>query len=225
MEINKPYPTRTFQKLNYFALLLFVFWLPLKVNYLPLIISLWIFTWLLEGNLKEKFKSFKYDQIYFAFTVYFLLGISALLYTQNIDAGLFHIQKQLSIVFFPIIIAGSNKIVKKNYKHLLLVFVLANLIAAVYVLANAFFSNLIIENGNWYIKYWQWDMHKDIPFWQLVNMRYNSFSGLYFSLFMHPSYFSMYILFSLIILIDFLRKKQIKKVIYKIITIITIIFL
>ena len=44
---------------NYWFLLLFVIWLPLNDDYLPTIMTLWIFTWLLQGEFKSRFKHFQ----------------------------------------------------------------------------------------------------------------------------------------------------------------------
>ncbi len=219
------YPTIFFQKLNFFALLLFVFWLPLKADYFPTIISFWIFTWLLEGNIKLKFSNFPYfSQPYAVFLFYFLLIIIGLYASIDFKDGLFHIQQKLSIAFFPIILMGSNTLIKKHYKTILLVFVLANFIASIYCLFDTFFSNLIIENGNWYIKYWSWPKFKPYSFWQLINNRMNVFAYAYLSKFMHPAYFSMYILLSIIILVDFFRKKSFKKTAHKILSVFLIAF-
>jgi len=214
----------TITNINFFALLLFVFWLPLNDEFKPAILAFWIFTWLLEGNFKTRFKNFPNKLIYLSLAFYIFLYIFSLLYTDNIDYGLFEIQRKLSIVFFPILIIGSNLKIKENKNTILFTFVIANLFASIYLLSNAFFSNLIIENGEWYIKYWHWDGFKDNTFWQVVNMRYSNFSSSYLSIFIHPSYFSMYILFSIIILIDFLRNNILKSKILKFISFITILF-
>ncbi|OQX96208.1 MAG: hypothetical protein B6I20_14715 [Bacteroidetes bacterium 4572_117] len=210
--------------LNYFALLLFVFWLPLKDSYFPTIITFWMFTWLLEGNIKEKFVSFSYNKIYIAFLLYFLLTIIALLYTNDIDAGLFDVQEKLSIAFFPIILAGSNQKIKNNYNTILFVFVIANVVASFYCLANALVTNIIIENATWHIKHWVWDEMQNIPFWEVINLRSSNFSYTYLSIFKGPAYFAMYITFSISILIYFLKKKIAKKTTHKILTTSTITF-
>jgi len=210
--------------INYWATLLFIFWLPLKDNYFPIIISFWIFTWLLEGNLKSKFINFPYAPIYMAFLLYFLLTVISLFYTNDLDYGLFHIQEKLSIAFFPIILAGSNQKIKQNYSTILLVFVLGNLVASIYCLSNAFFSNLIFENGNWYIRYWHWEGFENYTFWQQINMRYSNFSYSYLSVFKHPAYFAMFLTFSISILVYLYKQKIAKRLLHKILIITTMLF-
>lgn len=211
-------------KLNFFALLLFIFWLPLKADFLPTILAFWVLTWILEANYKNRFKSFSNKSIYLVLTSYFFLTVFALFYTSNIETGLFEIQKKLSIIIFPILIIGSNEKVKKNYQIILMTFVAGNLIASIYLLSNAFFTNFVIKNGTWYIEHSQWNGLENYSFWQLINMRYSNFSGSFLSVLIHPSYFSMYLLFSITILIYFLKQNFIKKLIVKILTFLTITF-
>jgi len=209
----------TVKKINLFALLFFVFWLPLKDNFLPAILSFWLFTWLLEGNFKNRFNKFSNKLIYIIISTYFLLTVLSLLYTNDIDVGLFEIQKKLSMLFFPIIIIGSNKKVKNNYNTILYTFVIGNLIASIYLLSNAFFSNLIIENGTWFIEYCPDKSFKSHSFFELINLRFNNFSASYLSIFIHPSYFAMFLVFSIVILIYFFKQNFIKKTTLKLLTI------
>ncbi len=220
-----PYPINTIKSINFFALLLFVFWLPLEDEYLPTILAFWIFTWLLEGNFKTRFKNFPNKLIYLSLAFFIFLYIFSLLYTDNIDYGLFEIQRKLSIIFFPILIIGSNEKIKSNYNIILIVFVVGNIFASIYIFSQAFFSNLIIENGGWYIKYWLSPIFEKYSLWELIKMRMSIFSYSYVSLYMHPAYFTMYLTFSIAILTFFLKNNQKIKFKHKIGIIISIIFL
>jgi len=192
--------------INYKFLLLFILWLPLKDDYLPIILALWIFTWLLEGNFKSRINLFPHKPAYLGLLIYFLLTVFALFSSNDFEYGFFHVQEKLSMVFFPIFLVGASQKVKQNYKTILLVFILGNLIATIYCLANAFITNLIFENGEVYFKYWIYDAFKERSFWWHINDRYNVFYGN-LTTFKHPAYFAMFLLFSIIILIYFLREK------------------
>ncbi len=213
-------------KLNFFTLNLFVFALPFKDSYLPTILVLWIFTWLLEGNLKQKFYVFQYkNSLFMALAFYFLLYITALFQTNNLQEGIKYIQQILSIIFFPLIISGSNKVIKKNYKIILWVFVVGTLVSSLYIIFHALYVNMHFESGTWTIKISPWKgISEKYSFFQTINMRLSYFSGSLLTQYIHPSYFSMYSLFSIIILIDFLRKKIIHKDLHKILTIFIITF-
>jgi O-antigen ligase len=188
------------QLVNYYALLLFVFWLPLSDNFIPLAMSLWILTWLLEGNFKSRFQSFPHKKIYIAFLIYFLLTIFSIIYSNNIESGLIEVQQRLSLVLFPIILIGSNQKIKQNIKTILFVFIIGNLVAAIYCLAHSFFTSIVIENNHIFIKYWAFEEFRNVPFFKLIDMRFNVFSYEYLSKLMHPAYFTMYLLFSICIL-------------------------
>ena len=205
--------------------LLLSFSFPLKDKFLLITVSLWVLFWLSEGNLKTKFIGFNYkNPLYIALSIYFILIVISSILTGSISDAWFQIQKKLSLVFFPIIFAGANKKIKSNTNLILLAFVIANLVVSVYLLTNTFFSNLIIENGHWHIKYWAWPKFKTYTFFELINNRMNVFSYGFLSKFIHPSYFSMYILFSIIILVYLLRTNFFNKPMYKYISIIVIFY-
>ncbi|RLD83129.1 MAG: hypothetical protein DRJ10_04100 [Bacteroidetes bacterium] len=212
------------KNVNYLATILFVFWLPLKDNYFPVIISFWIFTWLLEGNFKTRFTTFPHKGLYIGILLYFILIVSSLFYTNDIDHGLFHIQEKLSIAFFPIILLGSNEKVKQNYHTLLIVFVIANLIASIYSLTNALIANIVVENGTWFVKHWIWPEMQNESFWKLINIRASVFSYSHLSIFKHPAYFAMYLTFSISILVYLYKQKIAKKSWQKILIIGTMVF-
>jgi len=211
-------------QINYFFLLLFIFWLPLSDNQLPLILAIWIITSLIAGNLKTGLKVVYRNPIYIGLFVYFILTLFAVVYSENMKNGLLNVQEKLSFIFFPFLLASSTPLIKENSKKILLVFALGNLVAALYCLAHALFLNLVIENGDIYIRYWAYDAFKEKSFITLVTERYNLFSYENLSILKHPSYFSMYLVFSICILYAFLRQKIIRQFNYKIIAIIVILF-
>lgn len=198
-------------KINFWALLLFIFWLPLKDDYLPIILALWIFTWLLEGNFKSRLLKLPQKQLFYSLSFYFILTVLAIFHSSDFEYGFFQIQEKLSMIFFPLFLLGSNEKVKKNYKIIFYTFILGNLVAVLYCLGYTFFTNLIFENNSFFIKYWTYDGFKEVPFWQLINMRYNIFSYSYLSIFKHPSYFTVYLLFCILILVYSIREKLISK--------------
>ncbi len=197
--------------INYWTILLFIFWLPLKDDYLPLILAIWIFTWLLEGNFKTRLIPFENKPFYIALASYFLLTVIALSYSNDLKYGVFQIQEKLSMLFFPIFLMGSNKIIKQNFNTVFIAFILGNIVASIYCLANALFISVVHENGVSILRYTHWLSMQDYSFWDLVNMRVSNFSYTYLSILKHPAYFTMYLLFSICILAYLMRKKWIKK--------------
>ena len=132
---------------------------------------------------------------------------------------LFLVQEKLSMVFFPLFLAGSNNKVKKNTKIILSVFVLGNFIGALYCIANALNNSLIMENGRYIFHYYIDTYEPNFSFFGNINIRYSHFSYGYLSILMHPSYFSMYLIFSIVIIIDFFRNGLIQKKWFRILSI------
>ncbi len=197
-------------QINYLALLLFVFWLPLKENYLPTIIIVWIATWLMEGNLKAKFTNIPHKYLFIGLLTYFSFHVLFLFRANDFDYGLFQIQKKLSVVLFPIILVGSNDKIKNNYINILKVFVLGVVTASLFCLYNSFETSYVMVDGKPIFKTYIYDEFKDFSFFETVTLRHNYFSSKFLSIFKHHAYFSMYIIFAIVIIVDLFRKKIIK---------------
>ncbi|MFN8259042.1 MAG: O-antigen ligase family protein [Bacteroidales bacterium] len=198
----------TIQNINYFLTLVVAFWMPLNEAYYPAILGLWLAFWLFEGNFKTRFGNFKDVYLIMAFLLYFLITVVAVTYSNNKNDAWFEVQKKLSFAFFPFIFLGSNEIIKKNVRAILMAFVLGSLASSFYCIGNAFYQNLQFTYHGIVIKYWAYDDFAGWPFWKVFNDRYNLFSYIYLSVFKHPTYFSLYILFSICIIYFFILKNK-----------------
>jgi O-antigen ligase len=198
------------QSLNYYFLLLFIFWLPLKDNYLPLILALWVVSWVLEGNFRSRLKNLEPKILYYALLVYFGVTTLWLLNRANLELSWFHVQEKLSMVFFPLFFAGINPIIRKNYKKLIFAFIAGNVVAILYCFAHAILTNLSVADGVYQLRTWIYDGQENDGFWYLVHLRSHIFSYSYLSVFKHPSYFSVYILFSVVALFYFIKTGEFK---------------
>ncbi len=211
-------------QINYLTLLLFVFWLPLKDDYLPAIMTIWIVTWLLEGDLKERFTKISYKYLFFGLLIYFSFNLIYLFRANDFDYGLFKIQEQLSVVFFPIILAGSNNKIKNNYTVILQIFILGVIIASFAGLIFNLNESLYFENGQYILKYWTYECFKDLSFLETIKIRFNYFSSSYLSIFKHHAYFSLYISFAILIIVNLFRKKLIEKILNKVLYSLVVVF-
>ena len=215
----------TTNNVNHFFLLLFIFWLPLKDNFLPLLLFFWILTWLLEGNFKKRFNQYLPSKpLLLALIIYFLLTCFALFISTSFDDGILEVQQKLSLVFFPILIIGSRHKIKENLNTILLIFIIGILAASLFCLANATASSISINNGIINFEYWPYPEFKGESFWKLVNIRFNNYSSGFLSIFIHPSYFAMFLVFSICILLFFIKHKLVSKTIHKVGVVILITF-
>ena len=186
------------QKLSFTSALFFVFWLPLFEGFMPTIFGIWIGLWLVEGKFKTRFQNFNFKSgLYLSLTAYFLLSILAVFYSSNQNRAWFDVQQKLALVVFPILLAGMSPYFWKNIRWVFWAFLAGLFIASIYDLVYAIQMSCAAGEAEGLFRFWVYERHMDIGFFQLIGMRMSYFSYGYFSQFMHPSYFSIYLTFSL----------------------------
>lgn len=188
------------EKANFYTGLILAFCIPLFEKYLPYIIVIWVLTWLSEGNFKSKFERRLGDKrIKYGFILiisFYFLHLFGLIYSNNLDAGLFDVQVKLSILLLPIIIFFSNEIFNKKYNWILLSFLIGTILATLLCYSNALINSISLEEGI--------IIFNPIPKNEYWN---NFFLYHYFSFLHHPSYFSMLLVFSISILFYYVQSK------------------
>jgi len=182
----------------FFALLI-AFWIPELKFILSYFIGLWLLLTISQLNFRKRFKQnlntrFK-KFIFFSQLILFLIIFSELLFAKNTTEVSKNITQKLSFLLFPILFSLSgNKFKQKQYLFLKL-FVVSNLIASVFCLLLAFYNSSSFVDGHYVfnpviIKGWQY-----------------YFLGSNFTFFHHRGYFSMYIVFSIVLIIYLYEKK------------------
>jgi len=155
-----------------FYLLAFV--LPCFIYGAPIVILLYIITWLVEGNLKAKIIVALRNKYVLLFCSFYLLHLIGLLYTSNFDEGWFDLEVKLSLFIFPIMLVSEGEMPFDKQKKFILLFLTG-----------------LICNGCVCIGY---------ALWRLWEQHIYIFQYKLFSLFMHPSYYSMYIDMALVMM-------------------------
>jgi len=145
-----------------------------------------------------------------------LLGIIGLLYSSDVNEGMFFLEKKLSILFIPLIIFFITDKVRLQLNSILKAFILANFLASIICLILAVKKSLVIgEEGNLIFEPSHWPtVTEGFSFFKLIAYRYSNFSHSFLSVFHHPSYFSIYILFSIVSIIYFIKWEKNYKPIY-----------
>jgi len=153
---------------------------------IPYVIAVLIITWLLEGDFVGKARrvvncQHRLNTLLFA-ALYLLYGIG-LLYSKNLDYGLFDLEVKMSLFIFPVIISTvRDEVLSVSMARKILwafVFGVTASMAGCYSQAIYFY----LQNGSLEVFY------------------YSSLSPL-----IHPSYMAMYVCFSLAILFYYLHK-------------------
>ncbi len=187
------------EKINFWIALVLVFSMPFYKQIIPKIIFLWILTWLLEGNFKQKFSSGKNKILLFIIVFFYLFHILGLLYSANLKSSFFDLEVKLSLLIIPILLYASNNLYYEKRNLILYSFVFGNFIAAI-ICVMIVIVNRMFYNNNY-------------------DFQYQSLS-----FFMHPSYFAMYLVFSIIIIANFIFKKTSTKKIIIVINYFMILF-
>lgn len=157
-------------KANYYILLLLAFVLPLERKLAPPLIVLFLITSLFYNRFTN-IKNYKILLFAALFFIY-LIGLS---YSDFPEIGFKDIVEKLSLFIFPLTILISNINFKKKLKSILYSFILGCLFSALIGLINSFIG--FYNTGD-----------TSLFFYHKV------------SFFLHPSYYAMYICFSLLIL-------------------------
>ncbi len=152
---------------------LFAFSIPFKELQVVLI-ALLVISWLVEGNLKEKWNLFIQSKAALLFVVFYLLHLVWFFNTSNFDYALKDIQTKATLLLFPIIFAHAIVRDILFFKKISKAFVLGNIAAALICLVYASVNCL-----------------NDVA----CNFTYTAFS-----IFLHPTYFSILISTSIVLI-------------------------
>ena len=174
------------QRIFYCGLLLIVFTLPYSLLANSISIIILCINWLVEGKYAEKLKLAKNNNFLFFFIFFYLLHVLGILYTSNVNAGLFDLQRKLSLFILPIIIATSGKLNHAQIKNILKVFFISILAASFICLGYAGYRTDFLRTYS----------H---PYWL-----YFSYTDLTSILKIQPTYLAIYVCFSIFILFYFL---------------------
>jgi len=173
-------------KLYFILCALFAFFLPVHKHIVPLFFVLLLVNWAIESNNKEKllFLKSKYLLLFISFYLLYLVGM---LWTENQSFGWSDLVEKLSILGFPIIAPQLKKnIEEKSLSKIFISFI-----------AGCFLATLICIVHACYM-------------WHSTSENYFFYAKL--SVILHPTYFSMYLLFAIVVLFwEYFIKTDINK--------------
>ncbi|HRY32955.1 MAG TPA: O-antigen ligase family protein [Bacteroidales bacterium] len=173
--------TLLFRKWYYYLYLALAFAIPLYDRLVVLMIILLFILWVAEGRFKERFRRAwqeKERRIILSFSILYIVYALGLIYSGNLEYGLFDMQVKLSLLIFPLFLATSPEgfLSQKQILHISYSFIFSciiiTLIALVLATQNYLYSHTFIE------------------------YYYDNLSD-----FQHPSYFSMNLNFAISLII------------------------
>ena len=129
--------------INSYLLILVAFFLPLTVFGGNLFAVLIFFLWLLKADFKTDFHKLKNNKLIIAVLLYLLVHVIALLWTADMESGLYTLRKQLKFLFIPIFMLFVKR---EHVKYYILAF-LASMSLSVIWSYGIFFELLPLYGG------------------------------------------------------------------------------
>jgi O-antigen ligase len=189
--------------ITYYLAFITMIILPVYHWFLPPLMILWGVLWLFEVRTRTK----EIQQItpqnkllFLLFILFFLWQIIGMLYSDNVKGGWRNITLHLSLFLFPIVLISPSDMVKQKITALLRLFALSTFCYLIICLGYAFYRSIHFQNG-----ILSFNPHPPVYTWL------NYFFGSEFAIFQHPSYLSMYILFSVFIAAESFSDKSINQ--------------
>lgn len=205
------------KKLTFFVSIAVVSIMPVYVPYLPPFMILWGVFWLWENNFTVKRNMFlnnKASVLLFLFLGFYIWQIVGLLYAENLSTGYERIFKRLSFLLFPLVLFYPGEKISKNANMIIRVFAISSLVFVIYCLGNAIHHSISIVAGKYVFNSHPADYNYE-----------NYFYGSRLSFPLHPSYFSMYIVLSILISLETLFDSSLRSVIKIFFSLMILVFL
>jgi len=159
---------------------LFTFLMPITQKPLGLLIGLFALFTIIDGFVNKTFV-FNRKEIFITGTLFFIIHLISVFYSDNQSRAWFDIEVKLSFILFPILFLFKNPFVINHKKWVLLSFVFGSILSSIIMLIKA--SQNYSELGS------------------------AAFYYINIALF-HPSYMAMYFIFSIGILINYMVAKK-----------------
>lgn len=183
--------------LSFYALLLIMACLPLSIKLTSISIVVFLFSYIIESTVKVNFQ-LNWNLLSLSFLAIFFAIFFSLIYSENMQYAWTNIEKSLSLFLFPLVMVTGFKLSKPQIRLLMNFFAVCQLLltSICYVVA-------VIKSGQLYPSYDQQNFYYAFAFAR--DSYTKPIGGI------HPGYFSMYILFSISIILDRILNAQGKR--------------
>ncbi|MGB3946514.1 MAG: O-antigen ligase family protein [Bacteroidia bacterium] len=163
--------------------------LPFSIKINTVCIILLVVAWLFKNSLHEKIKLLN-NPTFFLFSALYFLYVLGMFWTNNIQHGFFELEKKFALFLFPLIFFSIPPLKDSERNKIFFFFVLSCALLAIVCL---FYASYRTYSAN--------------SFFEInAESGYVTHYFFYFGLseaFIHPVYFSAYIVFSLVILFNY----------------------
>jgi len=161
-------------KFQNWSLMAISFCIPLVPKLVPVL--LFIFASLSITALIKGYRRVEITEVGILLIGLYVLHVIGMLFTENVDRGLFDLEVKLSLLALPISFIGYGNLDKVHYEKILRAFLIGITLAAVFCLVQSAYKVFVL------------------------NAKYFYFLSSRFSVIIHQSYFAMYLVFGIAIL-------------------------
>ncbi len=175
--------------------------LPFSITICHLALILFGIIWIAEGRWNEKWKTILKNPVVVIFVFFFLLNLLGAIYSADQRIGWFSLEKKISLVTLPVMLA-STQLRKEDIRKLLHAFIItcvaATLICLWMALGKAYVGSSTL-NFDSYSNASFYSLNPSVSsIWMFI-----SYIELASGIGIHPSYFSLYLIFCVFLLIHF----------------------
>lgn len=175
--------------------------LPFSITICHLALIIFGIVWIVEGRWEEKWETILKNPIVMIFVLFFLLNLLGVIYSADQRIGWFNLEKKISLVVLPVMLA-SIQLRKEDVRKLLHVFIITCIAATFICLWIAFRKAYVASPAL------NFDSYSNASFYSLnpnvsTIWMFISYIELASGIGIHPSYFSLYLVFCIFLLIHF----------------------
>ncbi len=171
-------------------------------------------SWLLTGNLWNRFKTLWTNKYFLAILIFYLYHVIGLAYTEDMKNGIFNIMAKLSLIIFPMVFFSSGDIISKRKETIFSAFIWGIIISVIFCFIYAFYQAHIHTKDGSFFDFDVWNMYPDKSFIQLIFTGHSYLNHDWFSAFIHVNYFAMYITFAMYIIFQRVKSGKYNRYLY-----------
>lgn len=176
------------ERISYFLVIAIAFAMPLHSRIVPVLIILLALCWIIEGRFHEKLALAGKHSVALLPALLYLLYLVGMLYSSNQSFGWRDLETKLSMLLFPLLLVSTATYPPARLRNIIKWFIAGCLLGAVICLACAIYS-FFLE---------RYQVEQGIVHDTYINTDF--FFGSRLSVFLHPSYFAMYLCFAMVLL-------------------------
>lgn len=191
-------------KARFITLGLAVALLPFSIRFCHLALLLFMVSCLAEGNLIQKGRAILQNPFAWILPLFFILHVISVAYSENVSNAWTNVDKKIAFFFAPLVIVTATPFTKEEIRKILWVFVAACVVGSIICFINA----IIVSRTDVAL----WNFGPREPYLALHpgasgRWPYFSYIGLASGIGIHPTYFALYLLVSLLIVLRTVTKQ------------------